>query len=185
MTRKRLIFLWLLAGLALASVSAFAGFLVGRGLDLPPPNGVTLETILRSVEQKNLGTMRSIEYERKWWQRTGVWQLDVCRDACLKLDIDPRSGAEVRRKSADGPAAHAMPPPSTQGLAAVVRSFTDRNSGVIMEIEFEHGAWQIKYRVRGLVGIFQPSQSRVLEPVRRTRYPVPARDRLTGVRYGE
>jgi hypothetical protein len=132
-------------------------------MDLPPSDGRSLTSIVQSVEQKGLGVIQSVEYERDWWTITGRWKVTACNERCLKLYIDPRSGEEVRRKSDD--LEDELPPPNTQGAAAIAKSFEGGKRGYLLEMEFEHGAWKVEFREeRGLLGALKPSRQRVYQP---------------------
>jgi hypothetical protein len=155
-----------LAG-GLLAVGAGALVVVGviRAMDLPPSDSESLAAIVQTVERKNLGAIRSVEYEREWWQLRGLWEITACVESCFKLYIDPKTGVERRRNSEE--VEDQLPPPDIQGPSAIAKFFEDRKLGFITEIEFAHGAWQVKFReARGLTGALQPSKQRVFEPLR-------------------
>jgi hypothetical protein len=161
----RQIVAWVSVGLLLIAIGTLVGIAATRAMDLPPSDGKSLAGIVQSIEEKDLGAIRSVEYERDWWKITGMWEVMVCKESCLKLYIDPKTGDERRRKSDD--LEDELPPANTQGPSGIAKSFEDRKSGFITEIEFEHGAWQVKYReARGLSGALQPAKKRVFEPTR-------------------
>lgn len=163
MTRRQIV-AWLIAALLFLAAGALAGIAATRALDVPPTDAQSLTAILLSVERKGVGTVRSVEYERDWWQLTGDWEVTACKETCLTLYIDAKSGEERRRKSDE---LEDDVPPDVRGAAALARSFEEGKLGFITEMEFEHGAWQVKYReARGLAGALQPTKRRVFEPVR-------------------
>jgi hypothetical protein len=161
----RQIALRLLAVLVLAALGAVGGVAAIRALELPPADGVPLAGLVQSVEKRHAGFVRSIEYERDWWRFGGAWELEVCAETCVKLSIDAATGEELARE-ADDPR-DGLPPPETKGPAAIAKSFADHHLGVITEIEFAHGVWQVEFRgERGLLGALKPNLRRVFEPVR-------------------
>lgn len=164
MTRRQ-IAAWLVGALLLLGAGTLVVMAVSRAMDLPPSEGQSLTAIVHSVERKDLGAIRSVEYERDWWKATGLWEITVCKESCLKLYIDPKTGDERRRKSDD--LEDELPPANTRGPSTITKSFEDRKLGFITEIEFEHGAWHVKFReARGLSGALQPTKRRVFEPTR-------------------
>lgn len=162
MTRRQIVS-WLIGAALLLGAGALAWMAAMRTLDLPPSDAHSLAGILHSVERKDVGAIKSVEYERDWWQLTGAWEVTACKQSCFKLYIDPKTGEERRRKSDE--AEDELPPARTQGATAIARSFEQGKFGFITEMEFEHGAWQVKFReARGLTGALQPTRRRVFEP---------------------
>jgi hypothetical protein len=162
MTRRQ-IATWLVGALLLLGGGTLAAIAVMRAMDLPPSDGQSLTAIVQSVERKDLGAIRSVEYERDWWQVSGLWEITLCKERCLKLYIDPKTGEERRRKSDD--LEDELPPANTQGPSAIAKSYEEGKLGFITEIEFEHGAWQVKFReTRGLFGALEATKRRVFAP---------------------
>jgi hypothetical protein len=199
MTRKQ-IANWLAGGLLALGAGALVVVAVIRAMDLPPSDSESLAAIVQSVESKNLGAIRSVEYERAWWQLRGLWEITACVETCFKLYIDPRTGVE-RHRNSEG-LEDQLPPPNTQGPSGIAKFFEDRKLGFITEIEFEHGAWQVTFReARGLTGALQPNKQRVFEPIHtslkkedlvprttppvdvgpREQFPTPSREKLIRV----
>ncbi len=58
--------------------------------DIPPGEGMRLSSIIRSVEDQNLGRIVEVEFD------DGYWEVEI-RDGSrrIKLDIDPQTGREV------------------------------------------------------------------------------------------
>jgi hypothetical protein len=163
MMSKRKMVAGLLGAVLLVAVGIAAGIGFSRLMDLPPADGMGLAAIVESVERKDLGVVQSVEYERAWWQLRGVWEVRVCKVRCIAMEIDPMTGAELRRKSEE--LKDELPPSNTRTASHVARSFEAGRVGHVTEIEFEHGAWQVRFRDRrGLLGALQPDQRRVLEP---------------------
>jgi hypothetical protein len=144
MTRRQLT-IWVLAAIAVLAAGAVLGIPVTRAIELPPSGSQPLTVILESVERQNLGTIRSVEYE--WWNLKGYWQISICKETCLKVYINPRSGKERRRESDDSD--HPLPPTGAKGLGLIAKSLEDRKLGVITEIEFKHGDWEVQIRQDG------------------------------------
>jgi hypothetical protein len=162
MTRRQ-ITVWVAGALLLVCAGALVGTTVTRALDVPPSNGQSLAAIVQSVEQNGLGVIQSIEYEREWWQLSGSWEIKTCKERCLRLRIDPKSGKEVHRKSYD--LEQELPPVNTQGPSVIATSFERGKLGVITEIEFEDGVWQVEFRENGgLWGAWEATKRRVFQP---------------------
>jgi hypothetical protein len=183
MTRRQ-IATWLIGALLLLGAGTLAVIWVMRALDVPPTDAQSLAAILQSIERKGVGAIQSAEYERDWWRLSGDWQVTACKESCLKLYIDAKTGEERQRKSEDLDDEES--PGNVQGAAALARSFEERKLGFITEMEFEHGAWQVKYReARGLSGALQPTKRRVFEPTQasltRERRPSGGRNNLLRV----
>lgn len=154
---KKKIAAWLLGAILLMAVGMLAGVGFSRVMDLPPADGMSLVAIVESVERKDIGVVQSVEYERAWWQLRGVWEVKVCKARCVRMEIDPMTGAELRRKSEE--LKDELPPSNTRTASHVARSFEAGRLGNVTEIEFEHGAWQVRFRDRrGLLGALQPDQ---------------------------
>ncbi|MDY0111271.1 MAG: PepSY domain-containing protein [Candidatus Krumholzibacteria bacterium] len=118
----------LIFGLLLAPLSAWAG-------DLPPTDSKPLSEILLSVEQQRLGVFSEAEFD------DGLWELKVCDSgACQKLYIAPRSGDEIRRRRVD---LDETPPANAKPISVIVQSVEALGLGVITEVEFDDGFWEI------------------------------------------
>ncbi|NLX19393.1 MAG: hypothetical protein GXY53_08975 [Desulfobulbus sp.] len=106
--------------------------------DLPPPGGRPLSSILRSVEAQQKGTITEAEFD------DGLWEVKVCRKKrCEKLYLSPYTADEVRRKRTRS---DATPPKGATPVSAIVRSIEAQRLGIITEVEFENGVWEVKLR---------------------------------------
>lgn len=122
--------------LLLATIS-----IAGAG-DLPPPGSKPLSAILKSVEGQDLGVITSAEFDDGWWE------VKVCKGpACHKLYIDPESGEEKRRREAGSD--NELPPANAKPLSAIAQSIEDSKAGVITEVEFDDGFWEVELRNDG------------------------------------
>lgn len=122
-------------GLLLAPLS-------GAGADeLPPPNSKPLSAILKSVEDRRLGSISEVEFD------DGLWEVKVCdAKACQELYLDPQTGEERRRTKEDSdemPLANAMP------ISAIIQSVEARGLGVVTEVDFDKGSWKVELRKDG------------------------------------
>ncbi|TVM02937.1 MAG: hypothetical protein CV087_07790 [Candidatus Brocadia sp. WS118] len=117
--------------------------IAGAG-ELPPPGGKSFSTILKSVEGQKLGVISSAEFDDGWWE------VKVCKGLdCLGLYIDPRSGEEKRREPAY--ADDELPPANAKPLSSIIQSLEERNLGVITDVEFDDGFWEVKLHKDGRV----------------------------------
>ena len=122
-------------GLLFTSLSvAWAG-------DLPPAGSKPLSEILKAVEQQKLGLISEAEFD------DGLWEVKVCdAGACQKLHIDPRSGMEKRRRKTDS---DDIAPAGAMPLTAIVQSVEARGLGIMTEVEFDDGHWEVELRKDG------------------------------------
>jgi hypothetical protein len=109
---------------------------------LPPPGSKPLSAILQAVEGQALGVITSAEFD------DGRWEVKVCQGSvCLELYIDPRSGAEQCRQPDKSD--EALPPAHARPLSAIIQALEERQLGVITEVEFDDGFWEVKLRQDG------------------------------------
>lgn len=109
--------------------------------EVPPAGSKPLSEILRSVEQHKPEVISKAEFD------DGVWEVKACdAGACQKLYIDPKSGAEKRRRKTDS---EHLPPAGAMPLSTVVQSIEKQGLGEITEVEFEDGSWEVKLRKDG------------------------------------
>ncbi len=125
-----LVFALLLAPLSVA----------GAG-DFPSPGSKPLSAILKSVEEQRLGVITEAEFD------DGLWEVKICdAGACQKLDIDPRSGEEKRRRKTDS---DEIPPANAMLLSTIVESVEARGVWIITAVEFDDGFWEVELRKDG------------------------------------
>lgn len=109
--------------------------------DVPPSGSKPLSEILKAVEQQKLGVISEAEFD------DGLWEVKVCdAGACQKLHIDPRSGMEKRRRKTDS---DDIAPTGAMPLSAIVQSVEARGLGIITEVEFDDGYWEVELRKDG------------------------------------
>ncbi len=109
--------------------------------ELPPPGGLPLSAILKSVEEQKLGLITEAEFD------DGLWEVKVCdTGVCQKLYIDPRSGEEKRRRKTES---DETPPADAMPLSLIVHSLEGRGLGIIQEVEFDDGYWEVELRRDG------------------------------------
>jgi hypothetical protein len=109
--------------------------------DIPPPGSRPLSSILSAVEAQKLGSISEAEFD------DGRWEVKVCQaGACQKLYIDPRTGKETRRRKTDS---DDVPPPNAIPLSKIVQSVEARGLGIITEVEFDDGYWEVELRKDG------------------------------------
>lgn len=125
----------LVFGLLLAPLSV-----AGAG-ELPSPGSRPLSAILKSVEEQRLGVITEAEFDN------GLWEVKICDvGACQKLYIDPRSGEEKRRRKTSP---DEMPSANAMLLSTIVQSVEARQLGVITEVDFDDGFWEVELRKDG------------------------------------
>lgn len=125
-----------LAWLAAALLSPAAA-----AADLPPADGRPLSEIVGSVEAMKFGVVTSVEFD------DGLWEVKTRQGrSATKLYLDPRSGAERRRRPDD---AEEAPPAGAKPLSAIIAALEKQNAGVITSVEFDDGYWEVKLRRDG------------------------------------
>jgi hypothetical protein len=125
----------------LVSAMLFGSLSSPEAGELPPSGSLPLSAILRAVEERALGAIAEVEFD------DGYWEVKVCDGgSCQKLYLAPSSGDEWRRRSSD-PAE--VPPASALRLSALVQALETRETGVITEIEFDDGFWDVELRREG------------------------------------
>jgi len=106
-----------------------------------PPGSKPLSEILESVEEQKLGVITEAEFD------DGLWEVKVCdAGACQKLYITPKSGEETHRSKTDS---DEMPPVSAMPLSTIIKSVEARGLGIITEVEFDDGFWEVELRKDG------------------------------------
>ena len=103
------------------------------------PAAKPLSTILGSVEQRKIGSISEAEWD------DGLWEVKVCtsRTSCRELYIDPWTGTTIRdRRSGPGE----IRPANAMAISKIVASIESSHSGMIRELEFDDGFWEIALR---------------------------------------
>ncbi|MGQ3685280.1 MAG: PepSY domain-containing protein [Candidatus Loosdrechtia sp.] len=114
---------------------------VAKAGEVPTPGSKPLSEILKTVEEMNIGVITEAEFD------DGIWEMKVCdAGTCQKLYIAPESGKETRRRKTE---AGEIPPPSALPLSTVIRSVEASVPGIIKEVEFEDGFWEVELRKDG------------------------------------
>lgn len=122
-------------GLLLAPLS-------GAGADeLPPPGSKPLSAILKSVEDRRVGSISEVEFD------DGLWEVRVCdAQACQELYLDPQTGEERRRTKQDS---DELPPANSMAISAIIQSVEARGLGAVTEVDFDEGSWKVELRKDG------------------------------------
>jgi uncharacterized membrane protein YkoI len=120
------------AALLLSAVTA------ARAGEAPPTDGKPVSEILKSVEGQNAGAVTGVEFD------DGLWEVEVNKDGkAATLYIDPKTAA-VNRRQDDADADDALPPQDGKPLSEIAKSVEDQQAGVITEIEFDDGSWEVE-----------------------------------------
>ncbi|MCF6156553.1 MAG: PepSY domain-containing protein [Candidatus Brocadia sp.] len=132
MKSKGVTMVFLMFGLLLSPLTAaLAG-------EILPPGNKPLSLILKSVEERKLGSITEAEFE------DGLWEVKICgAAACQKLYLDPRTGDEKRRRKTDSdeiPLANAM------SISTIIQSIEARGMGTVIEVDFDDGFWEVELR---------------------------------------
>ncbi|OOP54950.1 MAG: hypothetical protein AYP45_17525 [Candidatus Brocadia carolinensis] len=93
------------------------------------------------MEKQKLGSITDAEFD------DGLWDVKVCKAAaCQILYLDPKSGEEIRRRNT---VFDELPPEKTLALSAIIQSVEARKLGIITEVEFDAGFWEVEIRKDG------------------------------------
>lgn len=125
-----------------------ASLLLGAGvagvpLDRPPADAAPVSRIVAALVQREPGAIvTAIEFD------DNAWEADArLGDAWWTIDLSPKDGAEVRRRKTD--AADELPPQNAKPLAEVLAALESEGVGVIEEVEFDDGLWNVEARKNG------------------------------------
>ncbi|MGE0129847.1 MAG: PepSY domain-containing protein [Blastocatellales bacterium] len=103
---------------------------------LTPTDGKALSEIIKSVEDRNLGTIVEAELE------DGYWEVKVKKpDSTVQLYFDPKTGKEEGQRPSEPPIG--IPPPDGKPLSSLIKKLEDARAGMIVEIEFDDGFWEV------------------------------------------
>ncbi len=120
----------------LVSCLLLVPFSLAGASDLPPMGSQPLSTILKSLEEKKSGVISEADFDHGLWEvkirDAGIWQ---------KIYIDPISSAEKRREKTE---VGEIPPANAMPISMIVQSVEARGAGIIKEVEFEHGFWEVE-----------------------------------------
>ncbi len=125
----------------LAASLLFVALVAPALADVPPTNAMPLSSIIGSLETGDYGVIKSIEFD------DGLWEAEVCKDTCTKLYIQPQSGAVTRTEQED--AESELPQQGGVPLSKIVASLEEQKVGVITEVEFDDGFWEVEIRKNG------------------------------------
>ncbi len=107
--------------------------------DIPPADGLRLSVVIKSVEDAKHGVVTEADFD------DGRWEIQTNKDGrWTTLFVDPKTG-EIKQpqpKDAD----NELPPADSLRLSDIVRSVEDQKLGVITDVEFDDGCWEIKIR---------------------------------------
>lgn len=128
----------------LLGVSVFIATITITGAgEIPPSGSKPLSAIIKSLEGQGLGVITDAEFDN------GRWEVKVCKGHdWFDLYINPGSGEENHRKTAH--ADDELPPANTKPLSSIIQTLEGRNLGVITDVEFDNGFWEVKLRKDGM-----------------------------------
>lgn len=112
---------------------------------LPPATALPLANILTQAVALNLGQPVEVEYDDR------RWQIILCTsNACQKVELDPNSGQELRRKTSDD--LERLPPAGSESLLNLVTRLESQldvaTSGRITSVELDDGYWQVQILIQ-------------------------------------
>jgi hypothetical protein len=107
--------------------------------ELPPAGAQPVSAIVKAVEARGLGTITAVEFD------DGLWEVRI-RDGAtgLVLYVDPMNGEEKRRRRSSPD--DERPPPNAKPLSEVLLSLERGRFGIIFEVEFDDGYWEVEAR---------------------------------------
>ncbi len=119
------------------------GLAAAQAGDVPPRDGKPLVEIVATLENEQIGAITAIEFD------DGFWEAEVHQDGReTDLTIDPQTG-KITRRTPDTDIREELPPANGMPLSAILRTLTKQDVGVITEVEFDDGVWEVEVRQNG------------------------------------
>ena len=108
-----------------------------------PPDSMPLSQIIKNVEGRNVGVITDIEFD------DGLWEVDVHQDTAeTTLYLDPATG-QAKRQERGRDVEDELPPRDGKPLSELIKSIEDQKAGVITDVEFDDGFWEVTVRKDG------------------------------------
>ncbi len=123
------------------TVAAVALTALPRPADVPPADALLLSEVVARLDAREKGVITGIEFD------DGLWEAEI-RDGrtAVKVYLQPSDGSEVRRRTSDP---DEQPPANAKPLAEILTLLEKDGIGVIHEVEFDDGLWEIEARKDG------------------------------------
>lgn len=111
--------------------------------EVPPKDGKPLSELIKSVEDQKAGVITEVEFD------DGLWEVEVHKGSTkTEFCLDPKSGKVIRQQNSTD-RREALPPKDGKPLSAIVKSLEGQKVGVITEVEFDDGYWEVTVRRDG------------------------------------
>lgn len=100
---------------------------------------IQLSTLLKSIEDKKLGTIVEVELD------DNSWEIKICNAICEKVYLDTATGKELFRKKIKP---QKLPPANSIPLSTIVGNVERKGQfETVTEIELERNNWQVEYQI--------------------------------------
>lgn len=123
------------AAISVASLSALTS-------DVPPESALPISEIAAILEERESGVLTQIEFDDQAWEA----ELNVGPRSGVKIYINPSDGSEIQRRD---DARDEQPPSNAMALSQILKNLQDQNFGLIYEVEFDDGYWEIEAKRDG------------------------------------
>ncbi|HPD47445.1 MAG TPA: PepSY domain-containing protein [Anaerohalosphaeraceae bacterium] len=110
--------------------------------DVPLPDAKPLSEIVKSLEDSGAGQIAELEFDDSMWE-----VLTYKDNRWTKLFVNPTTGDVSRREWAE--AEDDLPPTDAKPLSEILKSVEDQRMGVIRQVEYERGRWDVELRNGG------------------------------------
>lgn len=111
--------------------------------EVPPKDTKPLSEVVKAAEDTKAGVITQVEFDN------GLWEVEVHNgNKEVTLYLDPKTCAEKRRQESTD-VGESLPPKGSMPLSAIIKTVEDKKSGVISEVEFDRGDWEVTLRADG------------------------------------
>lgn len=111
--------------------------------EVPPKDTKPLSDVVKAVEDTKAGVITQVEFD------DGLWEVEVHNgNKEVTLYLDPKTGTEKRRQESIE-VSESLPPKGSMPLSAIIKTVEDKKPGMISEVEFDRGDWEVTLRADG------------------------------------
>jgi hypothetical protein len=120
-----------------------AALATARAGEVPPGGSQPLSEVIKSVEAQKSGVITEVDFD------DGFWQVEIHKGGKeVTLYLDPKTG-KTDRRVANTDVHEELPPGDGKPLSEIIKGVEDQKLGVITEVEFDNGFWEVEVRKDG------------------------------------
>jgi hypothetical protein len=130
--------------LSATSFAVLLAFAPSEAGDVPDKGAKPLAEIVKTLEDRKLGTVTEMEFD------DGKWEGKVCKapDTCLSLKMDALTGVETDRKTEKSK--EDAPPAESAALSGILQGMVTNGLGTPIDVEWEsEGYWEVEVLAEG------------------------------------